>query len=126
MGDRCRVLGGGLVGGGGFGVLLPAGLGCKSHWVVGDDCPYEGLHKGHWHTQCSGGNHKCPSREKHVVPLLEEYRHSVDLHFICALSDRRTTNPSQAGLGHTDLKPTKSTERRSYVQHIHIYCLYAD
>jgi len=74
--------------GGGWGGVLPAGLGRKSNWVVGDDCPDEGLHKGNWQAQCRSGYHKRPSWEKHVVPLLEEHRHSVNLRLRFALSDR--------------------------------------
>lgn len=65
---------------GGGGRAVPAGLGCQSNWVVGDDCPNEGLHKGDWEAHYGSGQHKRPGWKEHVVPLLEEHRHPIDLH----------------------------------------------
>lgn len=62
--------------------MIPAGLGGKPNWVIGDDCPDQGLHKGYWEAHDCGRHHERPSWEKHVVPLLEEHIHPVNLHSI--------------------------------------------
>ena len=90
-------LGGRGGGGGGAkgGWMIPAGLGCKSNWVVGDDCPDQGFHKGHWETHDCRWHHKRPCWEKHVVPLLEEHIHPVDLH-----PDLHGQGPVPGGITH--------------------------